>query len=267
MSDTKLQKIVYVCIGFFVLTLAYFLIGDNRFVAPPEIATSTPVVASSTPVVRMESLRYATSSIDLTVEYAQFVRFSSSTVEKMINSNLKKEAEIIYNEQLKELRQSVVPDSLSGQSGREVFFQRKLLKEKIYTNFETGIVSIPYSNYIDTGGAHGTFFFSSQTLDSNTGKKVVITDLLNGDYEDVALAEIKKQITIGEDTERCVNCSKELAEQDGIPVFASENFLLSDKGVVFLYGAYDLGAYAITAAGQEILVPREIFESFMVRVW
>ncbi len=267
MSPKKLEKIVYMCIGFFVLALIYFFIGDNRFPTSQEVATSTPVVVSTTPVARMESFTYATSSIQLTVEYAQFVRLSASTTEKMINESLKKEAKALYDMQLKELRQSITPDSLPGQSGREVFFQRKLVKDKIYIRPETGIISIPYENYIDTGGAHGTFFFSSQTLDIGTGKKLALQDILQGAYEDVVFSEIKKQIAVGEDTERCVNCSKELAEQEGVPVFVSENFLLSDTGIVFLYGAYDLGAYAITSTGQEVLVPKEVVESFVARVW
>lgn len=267
MTDKKLKIILYVCVTFFLVTLIYFFVGSKNEVVPVETATSTPVIATSIPVVRMESFTYATSSISLTVEYAQFSRLSSSTIEKGINATLKKEAKNIYDEQLKELRQSVTPESLPGQSGKEVFFERKLQKEKIYSNFDTGVISIPYANYIDTGGAHGMFFYTSQTLDSNTGKKLVLKDMLQGEYEEKVITEVKRQIAFGTSTESCVNCFQELSEQEDVPVFMSDAFLLTEKGIVFLYSAYDLGAYALTSAGQEILVSKEVIESFVGRVW
>lgn len=267
MSNKNMKKILYVCFVFFVATLVYFFISNNTSSTPVQPVTSTSTVSLVLPIVRVESFTYATSSINLTVEYPQFVASASSSLEKMINTNLKKEAENIYNDQLKELQLAVTPESLPGESGREVFFQRKVQKDAIYISVETNTISVPYYNYVDTGGAHGTFFYTSETFDSVTGKKLALKDFMQGEYERDVFQEIKRQIMLGTSTETCVNCFKELSELEDIPVFVSDNFVLTDKGIVFLYSAYDLGPYALTSQGQEVLVSKDIVKMFISRVW
>lgn len=266
MSFKKLKTIFWVCLIFFIGTLVYFFISGDSSSKTSNTASTTPVTQKKLPIIRVESFSYSTSSIDLTVEYVQIVQSSSSSLEKMINDNSKKEAEKLYKNQLQELRQSVTPEDYLTSEQRSVVYERKVQKERVYIDANVSFMSFPYTNYIDTGGAHGTFFYSSETIDLDTGKKLALKDFLQGGYDNFILSELNNQIQTSSSTETCVNCYAEFVDQ-ATEMFVSKNFIFTEKGIVFLYGAYDLGAYALTSAGQEILVSKDILEGFISRVW
>jgi hypothetical protein len=259
--------ILYICIGFFIATVLYFFMSRNRSSLLSQTATTTAVIQKNIPTFQVESFAYSTSSIDLTVEYVQIAQTTStsSSLELMLNANFKNEAKKLYEEQLRELKQSLIPDSL-GWEQRSVTFERKVAKERIFVDTEVSLVSLVYTNYIDTGGAHGTFFYGSETVDLATGKKLVLKDFLQGDYESVIMLELENQIQTSSSTDTCVNCYAEFVDQ-ATEMFISKNFILTKQGVMFLYGAYDLGAYALTSAGQEILVSNEVLQDFVSRDW
>lgn len=262
MTNKKLKNIVWVCAVFFLTTVVYFFIGN---VAPRKESTSTitPVVEQKVPVLRVESFTDSSSSIQLTVEYPQFVQSASTSTEKLINTAFKKEAKKLYDEQLKELQNSISSEfPMRG----DVTFERKVQKDKAYIDVKTGIFSVSYANYTDTGGAHGTFFYTSQTIDMNTGITLALKDILQGEYETILVQELEKEIRLGESTETCVNCSSELVTE-GFEVNIPKSFLLTSKGIVFLYGAYELGPYVFTSGGQEVLVSKELLQGFISRVW
>lgn len=254
-------------IVFFCIALIYFLLSGADTVKAPDVvvATSTPSVPA--PVLRVESFTYDKNFVNLTIEYPQFVQSSSSSLESLINKNFKSEAKKLYDDQLKELTQSAGFDELEGVQPREVLYERKVQKDRVYINGGTGIFSVPYTNYIDTGGAHGTFFYSAETIDIYSGKKIELTDVLQGEYEAYVLSSIQKQISVGSSTDTCVNCYAELASSENLSVFIPKTFILTANGITFLYSAYDLGAYALTSAGQEVSLTKDLLSGFIRRVW
>jgi hypothetical protein len=254
----KPLKILFIlCIVFFFAALLYFFMQSDKGEIKVITATSTIAAQQKVTPIRVASFTYATSSINLTVEYLEIVGFTS------ISENLKKEAQKLYDAELKELKGSInefAPD-------REVIFEKKVQKDRVYIDTNSNTLSVMYTQYMDTGGAHGSFSYASDMIDTSTGKRLLLKDMLQGDYVAMITREIQRQIKLGNASDTCVNCHKELSEGGDVEVFIPESFLLSEKGITFLYSAYDLGAYAITSTGQEVTVSKEFLKSVVKRVW
>lgn len=271
MNSSHTTRIWHTIVGIVIVSAiglgVYTMMRDSATSLHTDIVTDVPTVEKQAPVIEVRSFTKKTSDMDIRVEYAELVYSTSSTTsfEKVINERLRQEAEKIYTEQLKEFSSYTTPESLAwGQ--RSVIYERKVEKDRVYVDAQVSLISLIYTNYIDTGGAHGTFFYSSDAIDLNSGKDIVLADLLEGIYEPVVLGELRNQIETSSSTETCVHCYAEFTGQD-IDMFISEHFALTQKGITFLYGAYDLGAYALTSAGQEITVSKAVLEGFVSRVW
>lgn len=303
-QNKKIIILARVSIIFFLFSIVLgtvFFLGkgketENKIVINKNsIATTTP-----TPAVRVESFSYVIDPINITVEYPQIVHMASSSLESAINANLKSEAKEIYEENLKYLKESssdfvgrteivsitpivsstttddVVDNATTTDIAtstiktkvvydRTVIFERKVAKDKTYINNEDKLISFAYEQYIDSGGAHGSFSFASKAIDIESGKDISLDDILKGDYKKVVIKDIEDQIRNKADT--CVRCESLLSMSDELEVFVSESFVLSDKGIAFLYSAYDLGAYALTSGGQEITVSKERLSDNISRKW
>ncbi len=300
--DKQIRTLVVVSVIFFVcavvFSVAYLVLGGKEKENKINIDTNSLATTTPTPAVRVESFTYTVDPIDITVEYPQLVHMASSTIELALNEKFKDEAKKIYDQNLKDLQDAssdfvgkteVIPNSsmvISTTTGtstdatttvtttapktrvvydRSVMFYRKVAKDKIYIKPDTQTVSFAYELYIDTGGAHGTFSYDSETLDIATGKTLTLRDILQGDYEKVITKNIDKQIHNPTDT--CVRCDALSSALDDVQVTVPQSFILSDLGITFLYSAYDLGAYALTSTGQEITVSKDVLVDNILRTW
>lgn len=108
---------------------------------------------------------------------------------------------------------------------------------------KNGYISIFFTGYEYTMGAHGIPYFESNTFNVKTGKELKLTDIMSG-----SKASIKKKIEtifIKEIKKHPEEYFEDAVETVKITANANNtNFYLSKNGIVFYYGPYDLAAYA-----------------------
>lgn len=259
----KKQKTILGILTLFVLgTLVFFFsYGKNETTdTVPTVATSTASTTVSTFEIKVESLKDSESAYDVLIEYPQFTTAATGSVEERLNAQFKKEAQATFEQGTAEMKQAS-----QGMENRDIILEKKLQKDKTYINNETGIMSIVYSNYTDTGGAHGTFFYGSETLDLKNGEKLVLKDFLKNEHGTVLAKELETQIRSSAST--CVRCDRLAEELQDLKVEIPDNYVFSDQGITFLFGAYELGSYAATASGQEVFVDKESLKEYILRNW
>lgn len=290
-QDRQVRILVRVSIMFFICAVIYSMIylfigkePENAIVINTNsMATTTPI-----PVVRVESWTYNVAPIDITVEYPQLVHTASTTLETKMNTKFKNDAKKIYDETLKELKNAssdfvknteTIPVSAGAMTAsgapvepkvvvtydRSVMFERKVQKDKTYINLDKNLVSILYTSYIDSGGAHGTFSYDAQILDTAVGKELTLKDFLQGEYAKTIVKDIDEQIRKADVT--CIRCDDLADELKDLKVEVPNSFILDPNGITFLFGAYELGSYAATAGGQEVTVTRDTLSQYILREW
>lgn len=258
----KKQKIILRILSLFVVAaiVFFFVYSEKKTDLDPVTTTSTSTSTINTFKINTESLTDNDSTYDIVVEYPQFTGIQTGSIEDKMNMRFKNAAKAIFEEISAELKNAAV-----GMEGREIIFERRLQADKTYINNQTGIMSIVYDNYTDTGGAHGTFFYSSETIDVKTGEKVVLADLLEDTHTTPLVKEIDSQIRNAAAT--CTRCDSLAGELKNLDVKLPETFVLSDQGITFLFGAYELGSYVATAGGQEVFVSKDFLNQYILRAW
>lgn len=259
----KNQKIIIgVLIVFVLAAIIFFLSYGKKDIedTTPDVATSTATTTVSTFEIKVETLKDSESAYDVLIEYPQFTTAATGTVEERLNAQFKKEAQATFEEGSAEMKQAS-----TGMEGREIILEKKLQKDKTYINNETGIMSVVYMNYVDTGGAHGTSFYTSETIDLKAGKKLVLADFLGELYVAPLVKELNRQIRTAATT--CLRCDRLTDELQDLKVEIPDQYVFSDQGITFLFGAYELGSYAATASGQEIFVDKVFLKDYILRNW
>lgn len=225
--------------------------------------------ATTTPLkVEVKTLTYTELPNKAILEYPQFPNQPARSALAKLSLTLESGAKESFKKNTKELDDNLKDLQKYGMNleGREFVHERKIDKARIYTNENTGIISVVFQNYVDFGGAHGSFFYGSSAYDIETGEDLKLSDFLKGEYQTFLNAYITEQIT--KKTVVCKNCENLEGRIDAVDgKLISESFSLSADGITLLYGAYDLGSYAATASGQEIFVPKDKLAEFIQRQW
>ncbi len=245
---------VLIFVSFFI-----FKKQTGKTVIPREvIATTTQATIS------IQTLEEESSSTSAIVQYPQF----SNT--PALNAKIEAEAKEEYATNTAEMKRNLEEFKSEGMdmSQRTLVFEKKINSEKTYINTEAGIASITYDEYFDFGGAHGTFFFVSKVYDLKTGESLKLQELLTGDYATKIRSLVSSKIAgAKEDSTTCVRCSFLGGKADDEADLLSQNFALTKDGIIFLYGAYELGAYAMTSGGQEVFISKDELKGFVTRAW
>jgi len=114
------------------------------------------------------------------------------------------------------------------------------------------LLVLEYSSYEFTGGAHGNGGASYQVLDLDKQKALKVEDVFKGNYKAVLTRELglafrqAYRMPNGESLQQMLMVER---------IEPNDNFILTNKGVVFSYMPYEIGAYAL---GQiSLFVPYE----------
>lgn len=116
------------------------------------------------------------------------------------------------------------------------------------------LVSIIDEHYEYTGGAHGGTYFTSKTLDSATGRELSLADVttdLQG-LADAVIKELNKEYPVEYAAEGYRNTVESQIVKQG-PDAYDASWALSYHGIIFYFGSYELGAYAMGCP--EVIVP------------
>lgn len=106
------------------------------------------------------------------------------------------------------------------------------------------LVSLYYDEYQFLGGAHGSTIRTSQTWDLPTARQLPLEYFFqnNRDYKVDIIKEINRQIKEGIETGN--NYYFEDYCQLVLDTFNTNNYYLSDKGIIVYFQAYDIGPYS-----------------------
>lgn len=100
-------------------------------------------------------------------------------------------------------------------------------------------LSILFTNYEYSGGAHGSYDYTAYNLDVNTGEKLQLKDLFSSNYVSVINDEIKSQINLLKQKDQYAELSPfETIEPN------TERFYLTPNGIVIYFSLYEYTPYA-----------------------
>lgn len=109
---------------------------------------------------------------------------------------------------------------------------------------DNGVVSILFSIYQYTGGAHGSLVTFGKNYDAKTGKALTMQDLGDG-VGDLAIDNAVKFVNAIQDSDNTIFFDKVTAEDEYVRSMLEEgNFYLSENGLVLIDGEYLLQPYA-----------------------
>lgn len=103
-------------------------------------------------------------------------------------------------------------------------------------------VTIEIGNYSYLGGAHPNSYVNLLTFDANTGKKLLVTDLISDTTKLKQLAEVKFRAA------RELTPEAKLTEEGYFwegPFLLPANIAMTEQGLYFVYNAYEAAAYAL----------------------
>ncbi|MEN9605063.1 MAG: hypothetical protein RJB39_748 [Candidatus Parcubacteria bacterium] len=227
-----------------------------------------PTATTTKTAFEVKTLNYSVPPNKAVFEYIQFPNQPARSALAKLNLTIESASNSAFKTATKELDGNLKDLQKYGMNleGREFVHQHEIDKDRVYVNDTTGLVSIVFENYVDFGGAHGSFFYGSIVYDLKTGDEVKLSDLLTGDYNTFLNAYVGEQVA--SKTAVCKNCENLEGKIDAVEgKTVSDSFALTADGMTLLYGAYDLGSYAATASGQEIFVPKEKLKAFIKRDW
>lgn len=129
---------------------------------------------------------------------------------------------------------------------------------KVYY-FNERFISFTQQAHDYTGGAHGMSYWIPHTFDLETGNALGLRDIIANSEEelkDIVTAKFTEMYNVNPDTywDDSVESVYEWTTMDSA-------FYLSEEGIVFYHGPYDLAPYS--AWFQEIVVPYSEFELFI----
>jgi hypothetical protein len=104
------------------------------------------------------------------------------------------------------------------------------------------LLSLEYFGYDFTGGAHGNGGAMHQVLDLDQKKVLTLDDLFKGNYKPVLTRELELAFHKTYQTPEGQPI-KEMLLVDSIE--PNDNFVLTNKGIVFSYTPYEIGPYAM----------------------
>ena len=111
-----------------------------------------------------------------------------------------------------------------------------------------------YRCYINefTGGAHGVYFTNFFNIDLNTNRRLLLSDIFTGDYQEAVSNLIWEALMKKENVK-----SRDALEDMGYgalgPIMPIDNFYLSPQGITFYYNIYDIAPFAMGPT--EVMVP------------
>ncbi|KAA2245153.1 DUF3298 and DUF4163 domain-containing protein [Chitinophaga agrisoli] len=104
------------------------------------------------------------------------------------------------------------------------------------------LLVLEYFSYDFTGGAHGNGGSTYQVLDLEKQKVLTVDDVFKGDYKTVLSRQLEQSFRKTYKVQNGESVKDMLLVDEILP---NNNFILTNKGVVFSYTPYEIGPYAL----------------------
>ena len=124
------------------------------------------------------------------------------------------------------------------------------------------LLTLGFTDYAYTGGAHGLFGTDVESYDLRNLRMLKLSDVLLPGYEDAVSKALDRAVRIKYNLQAAQALDAILFEKEIQP---NENFGVTDKGIFFVYGPYEIAPYA---AGEiELFVSFEQISEFVQAAW
>lgn len=208
------------------------ILSDNLGIDITYVEDSNTLKVSSVvenPVMFSNQREQSKGDVEVDIQYPQISGLNNKKAEEIINSVLKKHVEDFklvtkdFDKEVKELRKSGFKQSYGVNLNYDVKYNKK------------DLLSIVFTNYTYTGGAHGSYDNISYTFNLLTGETYSLDDLFSSgsNYE----AYINKFIKDKNDKAEVKLGGFESISKD-------QNYYLSNNGIVIYFDLYQYTPYA-----------------------
>jgi len=138
---------------------------------------------------------------------------------------------------------------------RELLQYNYIVEGSPVENSPEGILSYQASTDWYMGGAHGIYVVTYFNFDKATGKLLDISDIVPADKEEAVLEAMKEQLCKDWDAKDWTD----LQEETGIgalgELYLTNNFLLKNDSIEFLFNQYEIAPYAAGLIGVTVKWP------------
>jgi hypothetical protein len=191
---------------------------------------AVPTVATTSPIkIIKQSTSINLAHVKGKIEYPKFEGIKYSKAQNKINGLFLAHAQTVKASAVKLNQEGADTINLEGNLSVDTQYAVKRNRN--------GIVSVVFTDYSYTGGAHGLYDKEAHTLDLNTGRTYQLKDLFKKgtNYTTIINAQIRAQL----------KTQKDYFWQTpfkGIPT--NQRFYLTNQGIVIYFGLYEYTPYA-----------------------
>ncbi len=114
-----------------------------------------------------------------------------------------------------------------------------------------GIMEVDFKEYEYLGGAHGMPYWAGFTFDLQTGERLLLSDITGISQEE--LKEVVSRYFAEMISQKPENFWEDAVDVVYETTNFESDFYLTEQGIVFYYGPYDLACYA--AGFQKVTIP------------
>ena len=250
------------CAEFLIYSIAIVIFAccnngtkKSNTVADRDNITTTPFEYHET----YELSEHASESPTLKFDFSlSFIEATDSTVSNNINraiaytlfesaSNSIKEACDFFIAQRKKEYKELLPEYINSKENDmpAVWFYNYYIANSEVQKGYKGYINYTIMWEEFTGGAHPSSYYTVLNFNPKTGEEVVLGDILKENYEieltDILVNNLAKQLQV-EDIEGIRE--KGYLYQDS-EMFVSNNFILDNDKIVFIYNKYEIAPYAL----------------------
>lgn len=186
-------------------------------------------LATENPIVIHNEREEKAGNVEVDLQYPQIEGLKNLEVQKQINGILKNHVEDFklvtkdFENEVKELRKEGFEHNYGAVVNYEVMYNKN------------GLLSVVFTDYTYTGGAHGMYGDISYTFDLTTGETYHLEDLFNVgfDYKNIINEIVKEQFN-----------SMDYILEEFKSISENQPYYLSNNGIVVYFTLYEYTPYA-----------------------
>lgn len=178
-----------------------------------------------------------------TIKYPQFVSDKFKLFIRKLNLHYKAEASLFQRAQIAKLYQTAIDDYEYSVANGFPIRPYEVFVEYTVTYNQNCTLSLYFDRYEYTGGAHGMTYRKSDTWDLRKGRRMDLMDFFPGKKDFIKYVQLKINSQIEADLKE----NKGMFFEDYTTLvkenFHSNNFYLTDQGVVIYFQLYEIAPY------------------------
>jgi hypothetical protein len=123
------------------------------------------------------------------------------------------------------------------------------------------ILALDFTEYAFTGGAHPNTFVSFKNFDLSTGEEILLDDIIKHEKQEELRNVAEKEFRQLKELSPDADLGKAGFWFEENKFSLNDNFLITERGLLFYYNSYEITAYAFGPT--ELLLPYSLIKNFI----